>query len=104
MSRGHLYGTGDMSSHFSRVGFEGYYSSQVPSPSSSPSAEPSFATANKEQRLIETHQKVEPQESIIQTLLNKQETVETNMNKMLQWFNNMNAPQSRRPSHPDYVV
>ena len=30
MNRGRLYGTGDMSSHFSRGAYEGYYYSHIP--------------------------------------------------------------------------
>jgi hypothetical protein len=29
--------------------------------------------------------------------------MDMNMNKMLEWFNTRNAPQSRHPAHPNYV-
>ena len=39
----------------------------------------------------------------IQTLKDKQQSMEMNMNKMMEWFQTMNAPKSRQPTHPDYV-
>lgn len=102
MNRGHLYGTGDMSSHFSCGGFEGFYTSQVPSASSSPSGASSSSAAHIQ--LIEAQQKrIEAQDMEIQTLKDKQQSMEMNMNKMMEWFQTMNAPNSRQPTDPDYV-
>ena len=55
MNRGRLYGTRNMSSHFSCGGFKGFYTSQVPSASSSPSGASSCSAAHIQ--LIEVQQK-----------------------------------------------
>ena len=55
-------------------------------------------------QLIEAQQKgIEAQDMEIQTLKDKQKTMEMNMNKMMESFNTMNTPNFRQPTHRDYV-